>query len=279
MQKVLKRGGIMKRILISLSVLFLLNLLPIPAGAQNADLNLNMSRPLVGTAVTSKTAPIRAEGSGIAYSLKWIAASQFAVRYDSAAPQLTYSAWHFYNSPGSATPERYFAQVDVEPGVIVDEFICVFNDSSATNDIYMSFQKYTANASNGTLTGVYLGSYLTSGTPGVSYAIVDFTPETISTLDINGPTLIQYYLSMDVADDTSFAGCWISYQRQVSPAPATATFNDVPTSHPFFQYIEALYESGVTAGCGGGNYCPNSYVTRGQMAVFLSRLTGLNWPY
>jgi S-layer homology domain len=73
-------------------------------------------------------------------------------------------------------------------------------------------------------------------------------------------------------------GARITWHREVSPAPATATFGDVPTSHPFFQYVEALAASGVTGGCGGGNYCPNSPVTRGQMAVFLSKALGLHWP-
>ena len=46
----------------------------------------------------------------------------------------------------------------------------------------------------------------------------------------------------------------------MSPAPATATFpNDVPTSHPFFQYIEALSASGITAGCGTGGTAPTSH--------------------
>jgi hypothetical protein len=36
---------------------------------------------------------------------------------------------------------------------------------------------------------------------------------------------------------------------------------------PFIHYIAA---QGVTAGCGGGNYCPASPLTRAQMAVFLS---------
>jgi hypothetical protein len=31
----------------------------------------------------------------------------------------------------------------------------------------------------------------------------------------------------------------------------------------------------VTAGCGGGNYCPGNPVTRGQMAVFLTTTFGL----
>jgi hypothetical protein len=29
----------------------------------------------------------------------------------------------------------------------------------------------------------------------------------------------------------------------------------------------------VTGGCGGGNYCPNASVTRGQMAAFMHRLS------
>jgi hypothetical protein len=70
----------------------------------------------------------------------------------------------------------------------------------------------------------------------------------------------------------------VNYMLQVSPAPATATFGDVPTSSPQFQFVEALVAAGITAGCGGGNYCPNSPLTRGQMAVFLAKALGLNFP-
>jgi hypothetical protein len=40
----------------------------------------------------------------------------------------------------------------------------------------------------------------------------------------------------------------VGYVLQVSPAPATARFNDVPTSHPFFQFIEALGVVGTLSG-------------------------------
>ena len=70
----------------------------------------------------------------------------------------------------------------------------------------------------------------------------------------------------------------LTWRRQVSPAPAAPTFGDVPTDHPFFQFVEALVQSGITAGCGGGDYCPNLPVTRGQMAVFLAKALGLSWP-
>ena len=69
----------------------------------------------------------------------------------------------------------------------------------------------------------------------------------------------------------------VYYKLQVSPPPGTATFTDVPTTHLFFQYVEALAAAGITSGCGGGNFCPDAAVTRGQMAVFLAKALGLHW--
>jgi hypothetical protein len=76
----------------------------------------------------------------------------------------------------------------------------------------------------------------------------------------------------------SITGAVVGYRLQVSPPPATADFADVPTTHPFFQFVEALYHSGITAGCGGGNFCPDSPLTRGEMAVFLAKALGLQFP-
>jgi hypothetical protein len=73
-------------------------------------------------------------------------------------------------------------------------------------------------------------------------------------------------------------GVDIVWQRQVGPAPGTASFADVPISHAFFRAIEALASSGITQGCGGGNFCPNGNVTRGEMAALLARSLGLHWP-
>ncbi len=61
-------------------------------------------------------------------------------------------------------------------------------------------------------------------------------------------------------------------------APASPTFTDVPTGYWAFQHIEALAASGITAGCGSGNYCPEQYVKRSEMAVFMSKALGLHWP-
>ena len=49
----------------------------------------------------------------------------------------------------------------------------------------------------------------------------------------------------------------------------TPYFADVPASNSFFKFIQKMSDLGITAGCGSGNYCPDSPVTRGEMAVFL----------
>ena len=50
-----------------------------------------------------------------------------------------------------------------------------------------------------------------------------------------------------------------------------ADYNDVPKSYLFHDAIEKISRKGITTGCGSGNYCPESLVTRGEMAVFLLR--------
>lgn len=96
----------------------------------------------------------------------------------------------------------------------------------------------------------------------------------------SGHHLVLY---VDQRNDTfydgsmQFRGVEIWYKRKISPAPVAATFSDVPTSHPFFQYIEALYSSGITTGYPDGTFRPDDTVTRKQMAAFLARALGLHW--
>jgi len=61
----------------------------------------------------------------------------------------------------------------------------------------------------------------------------------------------------------------------VPPDCTVATFGDVPCSHPFSGWIYELVARQVTAGCGGGNYCPTNVVNRQQMAAFLVKMFGL----
>jgi len=65
------------------------------------------------------------------------------------------------------------------------------------------------------------------------------------------------------------------YGSSYSPPAATGVFGDVDLGHWAAHWIEQLAAEGITAGCGGGNYCPENPVTRAQMAVFLVRTFGL----
>jgi uncharacterized protein YjdB len=51
----------------------------------------------------------------------------------------------------------------------------------------------------------------------------------------------------------------------------TPYFSDVPAGAFGFEYIQKLYELGITNGCGVGLFCPDDNVTRAQMAVFIIR--------
>jgi hypothetical protein len=58
----------------------------------------------------------------------------------------------------------------------------------------------------------------------------------------------------------------------VDYTPPTATgevFTDIPADGFAAAFIEQMAADGVTGGCGGGNFCPNAYITRAEMAVFL----------
>ena len=59
------------------------------------------------------------------------------------------------------------------------------------------------------------------------------------------------------------------------PVEGSTGFTDVDPTYWAGAWIKQLVAEGITAGCGSGNYCPESPVTRAQMAVFLVRTFNL----
>jgi hypothetical protein len=57
-----------------------------------------------------------------------------------------------------------------------------------------------------------------------------------------------------------------------------AAFLDILTDYLFYDAIGKISAHGITLGCGGGNYCPESPVTREQMAAFIIRALGVPNP-
>ncbi len=58
------------------------------------------------------------------------------------------------------------------------------------------------------------------------------------------------------------------------PPACASVFGDVPCPSLFADWIEQLFHENITAGCGGGDYCPGNPNTRGQMAVFIVKTFG-----
>ena len=53
-------------------------------------------------------------------------------------------------------------------------------------------------------------------------------------------------------------------------------FLDVPTSSPFYRYIETAYLHNLISGYGDGNFRPNELITRGQLTKIV--VTAKGWP-
>jgi len=144
--------------------------------------------------------------------------------------------------------------------------------SQYANDVYADLFEVSGTAAPNMTS---IAQVFSVGSGGYGYNFYLINPP----LQINN--MNRYFIYVYNADgpDKSFGAVNVWYRLQMSPAPPTATFGDVPTNHPYFRAIEALASSGITGGCGGGNFCPSQNVTRGEMAAFLARALGLHWPY
>jgi hypothetical protein len=119
------------------------------------------------------------------------------------------------------------------------------------------------------------------------------TPNTIfqlNTVTLADQTTMQGYIDCTSDPNDDNVGVWLNNDAapasfnigdagsidytliaQDDPREPPTTFTDVLMSHWAWRYIESLYNAGITSGCGNGNYCPETSVTRAQMAVFLER--------
>ncbi len=163
------------------------------------------------------------------------------------------------------------ASVSVPGGVMID--MLSVNICAATGDLTIAL--YDGNWGG---QPIVLINSLTTSASGCALYSNYFPPGTLYQNPHMHPLYLVIHWEGPTDGSLKFNSAFVGYRRVVSPAPATATFNDVPTSDPFFQFIEALAASGITAGCGNGNFCPNAPLTRGQMAVFLAKALGLHWP-
>ena len=202
----------------------------------------------------------------------WVSATQFTPRNGSAP--WSYLTFLYF---GTSVSAQYEAQILLPAGARVTTLECFFNDTNALDgSVGMWRQQYNYSTDSPTNSNVTTVS--SSGTGGYQKPFQSIN-EVIKYRDGDLRNIYTLIANMPATTAVSLRGCRLFWERTVSPAPAVATFGDVGTGNSIFPFVEALVASGITGGCGGGNYCPNQAVTRGQMAVFLAAALGLHWPY
>lgn len=170
-------------------------------------------------------------------------------------------------------------------GALITEISWYVRDTNGADNFTGSLARYWRDSPSGLDPGgAVFSAVSSSGSPGDDFLgdAINHTVQRRANVDADPAIeVVNYVLFANTppGDGTVRLGMVrIVWRRQVSPAPALATFGDVLPGDPQFPFVEALVAAGITAGCGGGNYCPNDPVTRGQMAVFIAAALGLHWP-
>ncbi len=204
----------------------------------------------------------------------------------------TFSDGYLYRVAQQFDNDEYIAPLVLPAGAVIHQ-ICLygFRNQAAIGglDLYLDVAKLVpAGVSPGALTIPGSAIHFTwEFGHGVVCTEPSFSYTYRETGDVDGDGNLEHLTHRfrmaiqehDTGTNQRFGGVGVFWRRQVSPAPLVATFADVPVVHGFFPFVEALAASGITAGCGSGNFCPDSPLTRGQMAVFLAKSLGLHWPY
>ena len=198
---------------------------------------------------------------------------------------------HGYVTPTSGTA---WAAVSLPSGAAI-AFLDLYAVDSDSDDLSVTLRRYTGYGIRGNgglcpfpclavLPGTSdVVSVSTSGSPGFVYVSSNMLdpPHTVNNNVVFGGGA-QYAVVVNVppgGGPVMFKGVDIWWKRQISPAPVNASFTDVPTDAQFFAEVEAMKAAGITAGCTASTYCPESFVTRRQMAAFFARALGLYWQY
>jgi hypothetical protein len=168
----------------------------------------------------------------------------------------------------------FLAGVHVPSGVLLTYFELDYCDTSGAQDVVLDLVECSY---DGEGCQALSSLHSSDGSNGCALVSADLTPLAYRT-DNNTRELWLSAETGSATNATQLNGAYIGYRLEISAAPGLPTFGDVPASHLYFRAIEALAASGVTGGCGNGNFCPSQNVTRGEMAAFLARALGLHFP-
>ena len=216
--------------------------------------------------VAAEALPIQPETYGTASQIKLQIPGASLTAIDAGNTLLEDGTGQYYSSAALA---RLVAGVNLPSGAQIQRIDLYYDDADAGNDIFVNLFSM-----DGTTTDIIniVGSVNSTGSAGRNVASSGALAHTV----VNDNRQYMVYVA-NTSSLRKVRSVAIIYKLQISPDPSTATFTDVPVGSPYHRFVEALVAAGITGGCGGGNYCPDAPLTRGQMAVFLSGALGLHW--
>ncbi len=181
----------------------------------------------------------------------------------------------------ASTESRAVGQVILPHGVDIEVIRVWANDNSVSDNMQITLQSSCLPDSAAALpTVTNLGTVTSGGSLG---AFTDSAVVAGTVLADNQSctyqVVVRFGNTVNACDTAlTFYKARIQWDRLIPLAPALASFTDVPTNAQFFREIEALADTGITAGCTATEFCPDVFVTRRQMAAFLARALGLQPP-
>jgi Zn-dependent metalloprotease len=133
----------------------------------------------------------------------------------------------------------------------------------------MDVNKYKAQIYNKLVSGAYINPlHGRLAFVGTSHG---YTSTRLNLSTLAGKT-VTFRWRMGLDGSGSAWGWWVDNVKVYS-CGKSATFADVPPTHPYFTDIEILYANGLTGGCGTSplRFCPDQIMNRAQAAVFMVR--------
>jgi serine protease AprX len=188
----------------------------------------------------------------------------------------------------TATQSGAFTYVNVEPAGLVEDAHTTGSSSSNVNNILEPGETVLVNPSWKNVSAAPLALTGTAsaftGPVGafVTYTLIDTAAgygtiapgATADSFSAGGPSYRLFVSNPATRPaahwDATFLETLSNGTAKTWTLHVGQSFTDVPVSDGAYPFVENIFHNGITAGCGGGNYCPASNVTRWQMAVFLA---------
>ncbi|HTR02609.1 MAG TPA: S-layer homology domain-containing protein [Thermoanaerobaculia bacterium] len=188
-------------------------------------------------------------------------------------------AYCWGDSGGMGQAEEALGQVRLPEGASLDYLEVWGYDDEPTYGMTATLYEFCAGVGFDPPTTTLIGEIATLGSGGYTYDVTPLYGHAVRNRDCGYSVRVKFIPGDQTCKNQhlQFRKLALLWHRQVGAPPVAPTFTDVAPDHPFYQFIEALAQSGITGGCGGGKFCPDNPLTRGQMAVFLAKGLGMGW--